>query len=319
MATLITGSGLIGASFGQYAAARGERLVFVDFQPRHEYLKSKLGSADYVSLQGDVLDLPALAGIIRDQGVDTVVHTAAIIAGRVAREGYWAFNVNIQGTINIAEAVRLAGVKRVVHISTLSVYNRAFEGSASSVPETLQRGDSTAYGNSKAVQELVLEAYSRLYGFELMVVRLAHVFGLGHFLGGAESGAITHTLLTRGREGGLARIARAPGPAAGAHLRQGRGPGGGPRGHRAGAAGQRVQHRHGFGYDLSTNWWTRPEPSIRTSRWRWCRTGRRTKGRRGLSTCLDEPGNTWAGNRGSTLGSALRDYVEDLDALESSR
>ena len=208
MATLITGSGLIGASFGQYAAARGERLVFVDFQPRHEYLKSKLGSADYVSLQGDVLDLPALAGIVRDHGIDTVVHTAAIIAGRVAREGYWAFNVNIQGTINVAEAVRLAGVKRVVHISTLSVYNRAFEGSVSSVPETLQRGDSTAYGNSKAVQELVLEAYSRLYGFELMVVRLAHVFGLGHFLGGAESGAITHTLLTCGREGGVARIAR---------------------------------------------------------------------------------------------------------------
>ena len=207
MATLITGSGLIGASFGQYAAERGERLVFVDFQPRDDYLKQKLGSADYVSLQGDVLDLPALTGIIKAHGIDTVLHTAAIIAGRVAREGYWAFNVNIQGTINVAEAVRLTGVKRVVQISTLGVYNRAFEGSGS-VPETLQRGDSTAYGNSKAVQELVLEAYARLFGFELMMVRLAHVFGLGHFQGGAESGAITHTLLTCGREGGVARIAR---------------------------------------------------------------------------------------------------------------
>ena len=207
MATLITGSGLIGASFGQYAAERGERLVFVDFQPRDDFLKQKLGSADYVSLQGDVLDLPALIGIIKAHGIDTVLHTAAIIAGRVAREGYWAFNVNIQGTINVAEAVRLTGVKRVVQISTLGVYNRAFEGSGP-VAETLQRGDSTAYGNSKAVQELVLEAYARLFGFELMMVRLAHVFGLGHFQGGAESGAITHTLLTCGREGGVARIAR---------------------------------------------------------------------------------------------------------------
>jgi len=207
MATLITGSGLIGASFGQYAAERGERLVFVDFQPRDDYLKQKLGSADYVSLQGDVLDLPALTGIIKAHGIDTVLHTAAIIAGRVAREGYWAFNVNIQGTINVAEAARLTGVKRVVQISTLGVYNRSFEGSGT-VPETLQRGDSTAYGNSKAVQELVLEAYSRLFGFELMMVRLAHVFGLGHFQGGAESGAITHTLLTCGREGGVAKIAR---------------------------------------------------------------------------------------------------------------
>lgn len=207
MPTLITGSGLIGASFGQFAAERGERLVFVDFQPRDDYLKQKLRDADYVSLQGDVLDLPALTGIIRTHDIDTVLHTAAIIAGRVAREGYWAFNVNIQGTINVAEAARLAGVRRVVHVSTLSVYNRTFEGS-DPVPETLQRGDSTAYGNSKAVQELVLEAYQRLFGFELMVVRLAHVFGLGHFLGGAESGAITHTLLTCGREGGVAKIPR---------------------------------------------------------------------------------------------------------------
>ncbi len=207
MSTLITGSGLIGASFGAFAAERGERLVFLDHHPRDEFLKSKLGSADYVSVRGDVLDLPALVGIIKKHDIDTVLHTAAIIAGRVALEGYWAFNVNIQGTINVAEAARLTGVKRIVHISTLGVYNRAFEGSMP-VSETLERGDSSAYGNSKAVQELVLEAYRGVFGFELMVVRLAHVFGLGHFQGGAESGAITHTLLVRGRECGLAKIAR---------------------------------------------------------------------------------------------------------------
>lgn len=207
MSTLITGSGLIGASFGAFAVERGERLVFLDHQPRDEFLKSKLGSADYVSVRGDVLDLPALVGIIKQYDIDTVLHTAAIIAGRVAVEGYWAFNVNIQGTINVAEAARLAGVTRIVHVSTLGVYNRALEGSTP-VAETLERGDSSAYGNSKAVQELLLEAYRGVFGFELMMVRLAHVFGLGHFQGGAESGAITHTLLVCGRDGGVAKIAR---------------------------------------------------------------------------------------------------------------
>lgn len=89
MTTLITGSGLIGASFGAFAAARGERLVFFDYAPRDDFLKRKLGSADFVSLRGDVLDLPALVGAIRACRADTVLHTAAIIAGRVAREGYW--------------------------------------------------------------------------------------------------------------------------------------------------------------------------------------------------------------------------------------
>ena len=207
MTTLVTGSGLIGASFGAFAAARGERLVFFDYAPRDDFLKRKLGSADFVPLRGDVLDLPALVGAIRACRADTVLHTAAIIAGRVAREGYWAFQVNIQGTINVAEAARLTGVRRVVHVSTLSVYDRAREGSGP-VAETLRRGDSTAYGNSKAVQELVLEAYQGIHGFELMVVRLAHVFGLGHFRGGAESGAVTHELLACGREGRAARIER---------------------------------------------------------------------------------------------------------------
>ena len=64
---------------------------FSTSQPRDEFLKSKLGSADYVSLQGDVLDLPVLTGIIKAHDIDTVLHTAAIIAGRVAQEGYWAF------------------------------------------------------------------------------------------------------------------------------------------------------------------------------------------------------------------------------------
>lgn len=205
MPTLITGSGLIGTSFGKLAAERGERLVFLDFEPRERFLHDKLGTADYVSVRGDILDLPCLTRTIREHGIDTVLHTAAIIAGRVAANPHWAFTVNIQGTVNVAEAARLAGVKRVVHVSTLSVYDRRFERPPA-VAETSPRGQSTPYGYSKAVQELVLEAYQRQYGFDLIVLRLAHVFGLGHFLGGAASGAITQTLLSCGRQGAVANI-----------------------------------------------------------------------------------------------------------------
>ncbi|MBM4264119.1 MAG: NAD(P)-dependent oxidoreductase [Deltaproteobacteria bacterium] len=205
MTTLITGSGLIGTSFGEFAAQRGERLVFFDFEPRERFLKDKLGAVDYLSVRGDILDLPCLTQTIQEHKIDKVLHTAAIIAGRVAANPHWAFTVNIQGTINVAEAARLTGVRRVVHVSTLSVYDRRFERTLT-VAEDSPRGETTPYGYSKAVQELVLEAYQRQYGFDLLVVRLAHVFGLGHFLGGAASGAITHTLLTSGRRGDVANI-----------------------------------------------------------------------------------------------------------------
>jgi UDP-glucose 4-epimerase len=109
------------------------------------------------------------------------------------------------GTINVCEAVRLTGVKRLVHISTLSVYNRRLEGSTP-ISENFPRGDGFAYGNSKVAKELMLEAYQRLYGFELIVLRLANVYGLGHFWGGSAGGGKIQTLLEKGIRGETARI-----------------------------------------------------------------------------------------------------------------
>lgn len=205
MATLVTGIGLVGTSFGQEAIRRGERLVFFDFQPRLEFLKRKLGEAKVDVIQKDIRDLPALVQAMKDHNVDTVVHTAGLIGGRVAESLYSGLQINVIGTINVGEAVRLTGVKRLVHISTLSVYNRRLEGSTP-ISEDFPRGDGFPYGNSKVAKELMLEAYQNLYGFELIILRLANVFGLGHFWGGSGGGEKIQTLLEKGLRGEVARI-----------------------------------------------------------------------------------------------------------------
>ncbi len=43
MTTLVTGAGLIGASFAAEAFKRGERVVFLDPEPREDFLRAKLG------------------------------------------------------------------------------------------------------------------------------------------------------------------------------------------------------------------------------------------------------------------------------------
>jgi len=58
------------------------------------------------------------------------LHTAGLIGGRVAEALYPGLQVNLMGTINVAEAIRLTGVKRLVHISTHGVYDRRQEGSS---------------------------------------------------------------------------------------------------------------------------------------------------------------------------------------------
>lgn len=202
---MVTGIGLVGTAFAQTALQRGERLIFFDFQPRGEFLRRKLGDARVDVVQKDIRDLPALVQAIKDYNVDTVIHTAGLIGGRVAESLYTGLQINVMGTINVCEAVRLTGVKRLVHISTLSVYNRRLEGSTP-ISENFPRGDGFAYGNSKVAKELMLEAYQRLYGFELIVLRLANVYGLGHFWGGSAGGGKIQTLLEKGIRGETARI-----------------------------------------------------------------------------------------------------------------
>ena len=189
MATLITGLGLVGTSYAQLALKRGESIVFYDVAPRKDFLVHKLGAANVTVVQRDVRDLPSLIETIQKYKIDKVIHTAGLIGGKVAQPVYNGMQINVMGTINVAEAVRLTGVKRLIQISTMGVYDRRLEGETP-LDESFYRGPGEAYGNSKVAKELMVEAYQKLFGFELIIVRLANVYGVGHFAGGSGGGEI---------------------------------------------------------------------------------------------------------------------------------
>jgi UDP-glucose 4-epimerase len=208
MATLITGAGLIGTAFAQVALGRGEKLVFLDPEPRADFLKSKLGDTGYALVRADVRDLPALVETIRANRAETVVHTAGLIGGRVQQSLNLAFDINLGGVRNVAEAVRLGGARRLVHISTFGVYDSR-RTPAGPVDEDFPRGATRGYGNYKAAQELILEAYAAEHSFELIMLRPANVFGVGHFWAGSSGGAKMQELVLAGIEGRPARITAA--------------------------------------------------------------------------------------------------------------
>ncbi len=207
MTTLVTGAGLIGASFAAEAAKRGERVVFLDPEPRADFLRAKLGEkADIVLLRGDVRDLPALISAIQTHKAATVVHSAGLIGARVDAALYTALQVNILGTMNVAEAVRLTGVKRLVHISTFGVYDAKRTPTAPIAEDFPRGGAGRGYANSKVAKELLLEAYQRQYGFELIGLRPANVFGLGHFWSGSSGGEKMQAILEAGLTGRAAKL-----------------------------------------------------------------------------------------------------------------
>src|SRR5689334_20905246 len=205
MTTLVTGAGLIGTAFAQNALARDEQVVFLDPEPRADFLRLKLGETGYSAVRQDVRDLPGLLETIKAHGAETVVHTAGLIGGRVQQSLSAAFDINLGGTRNIAEAVRLCGVRRLVHISTFGVYDRRRAANAP-VTEDFPRGGARGYGNYKGAKELILEAYAAAFGFELIMLRPANVFGLGHFWSGSSGGRKMQRLLEAGLNGETARI-----------------------------------------------------------------------------------------------------------------
>jgi nucleoside-diphosphate-sugar epimerase len=203
--TLITGLGLVGTAYAQNAVKRGEKIVFYDVAPRKDFLARKLASTEVAILQRDVRDLPSLIETMQQYKCETVLHTAGLIGGKVAQPIYSGMQINVMGTINVAEAVRLTGVKRLIQISTFGIYDRRL-GEPSPIDETFRRGPGEPYGNSKVAKELMVEAYQRMFGFELIVLRLANVYGVGHFAGGSGGGEMVQTMLQTGIKGGVVKI-----------------------------------------------------------------------------------------------------------------
>lgn len=208
MTTLVTGAGLIGTSFARHAIARGEHVVFFDPEPREDFIAFKLGKSGYTFLRKDVRDLPALVAAMQEHKVSSVVHTAGLIGGRVDQSLSAAFDINLGGTRNVAEAVRLTGVKRLVHISTFGVYDSR-RPQDSLIDEDFPRGAGRGYGNFKGAKELILEAYAANYKFELIMLRPANVFGFGHFWSGSSGGMKMQALLESGLDNKPVRIAAA--------------------------------------------------------------------------------------------------------------
>lgn len=205
MTTLITGAGLVGTAYARKAARRDEKVVFLDPIPRDDYIRARLGNADYTLISDDVRHMPGLIGAIEEHKADTVLHTAGLIGRRVEQPLHAGMGLNIGGIMAVAEAVRLTGVKRLIHISTFGVYDWRRPTTAP-ITEDFGRGTGTPYSNSKASQELILEAYQRQYGFDTVVLRPANVFGVGHFWGGSGGGRKVQDLVEAGIRGTTARI-----------------------------------------------------------------------------------------------------------------
>jgi UDP-glucose 4-epimerase len=124
---------------------------------------------------GELLDLPRLFSIIREHEIERLVHAADVGTAGVSIEMPVATVIlNVEGTLHLLEAARLAGLRgRIVLLSSNAVYGDA-EGP---VAESARLRPSTPYGVVKVTAEQLGTVYATQYGLDVITLRLGDVYG----------------------------------------------------------------------------------------------------------------------------------------------
>ena len=193
MTVLVTGAGLIGCHFARRAADGGSKVVLYDLSPNRDYIQKIVGKDKVEIVAADMRDLPALINALKEFKIDTLVHTAGLIGKRVAENSYTGSTNNIVGTINVLEAARLHGIRRVVYVSTFGAYDRS-KIKEGPIREDHPIGGHNLYTTTKVCSEHLVHAYAHLYNLDTVIIRPAGVFGRGHYVGGSTVGMIMRDL-----------------------------------------------------------------------------------------------------------------------------
>jgi uronate dehydrogenase len=160
---LITGGGgLVARLIRPHLRAAGIELRLLDRAPIVEM------SDGESAVLADLSDMGALADAVR--GMDGILHLAGCTA-----DADWPAQIvdSVQGTINVFEAARAAGVSRVVYASSnhaVGMYPRAQRIAEDAMP----RPDSR-YGVAKAFGETIGALFADKYAFDVLCVRIGNV------------------------------------------------------------------------------------------------------------------------------------------------
>lgn len=180
MTTFVTGvGGFVGFHVSKELAKRGEEVIGVDSLLEHPYssIEKMLRMSELEHTPGvltHVADVSELSSLGKKYSVETVIHCAA----QAGLSSSWEHpNLQLENNIFATDRLinsieQLGSVKRIVFISTSSVYGKFAKASAERSVDPV-----SPYGYSKYFSELLVQKHHDQTGTPFSIIRLFSVYG----------------------------------------------------------------------------------------------------------------------------------------------
>ncbi|MFC5527009.1 UDP-glucose 4-epimerase GalE [Rhodanobacter ginsengisoli] len=165
------GAGYIGSHVVRYLNTNGhEVVVFDNLSTGH---REAVGMAQFV--KGDILDSAALNELFANCRFDAVMHFCALSqVGESVVEPYRYYHNNVVGTLNLLQAMRAAGVRKLVFSSTAAVFGNPEHDF---IDENHSTRPISPYGASKLMIERMLADAAGAYGLRSVALRYFNAAG----------------------------------------------------------------------------------------------------------------------------------------------
>lgn len=175
---LITGGlGFLGCNLAKLLCDAGERVLLTS--NRNVEVPPLLSSHLDKNLKITPLDITSLENVsqaIQRFGVTSIIH-AAVRSEKGNTSLYQSMRVNVIGTINVLEAARTAGIKRVIFVSSEAVYQGIKDTGPFKEEEKLLITSDRFIPGTKKAGEILCLMYCKEYGMEVISARATRMYG----------------------------------------------------------------------------------------------------------------------------------------------
>lgn len=180
MTVVVTGgSGSVGLAVMAELLRTGRRVINLSPAPPPAWALEALPEGDLGFHEADTRDGDRIGALLKATAPSHIIHAAAVTAAeaRERRDPHGIFATNLDGTIAVVRAAAEAGVRRVVHLSSVAVYGRTTDDTAVLDEHDTACHPQGLYGISKLAGEQAALRLGQLLKLDVVAARLGTVWG----------------------------------------------------------------------------------------------------------------------------------------------